>query len=79
MGSISDAAKSGSTRDVLVAMRDKIAHDLDNDVQARDLASLTKRLMEITREIELIDAADEGDDVSDAAATADEAWAPTDS
>lgn len=71
---IADAAASGSRRDLLVAMRDKIAEDLDAGVPARDLASLTRRLLEITKEIEAIDAADRGDAVGTAAATNDEPW-----
>lgn len=72
--SISKAASEGTERDLLVAMRDKIATDLDEGVPPRDLASLTKRLMEITREIKAIDAAENGDDVGNAADTADEPW-----
>jgi hypothetical protein len=71
---IREAASTGSQRDLLVAMRDKIATELDGDVPARDLASLTKRLMEITREVEAIDAETKGDDVGNAASTPDEPW-----
>lgn len=71
---IAEAAANGSERDLLVAMRDAIAADLDEGVPSRDLASLTKRLMEITREIKAIDAAESGDDVGNAADTADEPW-----
>jgi hypothetical protein len=54
---IAQAASSGSTRDVLVASRDRIARALDDpNIAARDLASNSKRLMEIIREIEAIDA-----------------------
>jgi hypothetical protein len=70
--SISAAAASGSRRDLLVAMRDKIARDLDDGVPARELASLTRRLLEIAKDIEAIDAAEDGDDVGEAAATPDE-------
>jgi hypothetical protein len=69
--SIAEAAAHGTQRDLLVAMRDRIAADLDEGVPARDLASLTKRLMEITREIATIDAQEKGDAVGDAAATPD--------
>lgn len=68
---IADAAKDGSTRDVLVASRDRIARALDDpNIAARDLASNSKRLMEIIREIEAIDAREEhdggaGDEVED--------------
>lgn len=71
---IAEAAAKGSERDLLVAMRDQIATELDNGVPPRDLASLTKRLMEITREIKAIDASENGDDVGNAADTADEPW-----
>lgn len=72
--SIRDAAASGDRRMLLVAMRDKIAGDLDEGVPPRDLASLTRRLLEITREIEAIDAAGNGDAVASAASTEDEPW-----
>ena len=70
---IAEAASSGSTRDVLVASRDRIARALDDpNMSGRDLASNTKRLMEIVREIEAIDAraAEDGEagaDVQDGA------------
>ena len=60
---IAEAAASGSTRDVLVASRDRIAKALDDpNIAARDLASNSKRLMELIREIEALDArlAEEG-------------------
>lgn len=71
--SISAAAK-GSSKDLLSAMRDLVAKQLDDGVPPRDLASLTKRLMEITREIEALDAASDGDGVGRAAKVADAAW-----
>lgn len=55
--SVTDAAKFGTTRELLVATRDRIATAVENpNTAARDLASLTKRLMETQREIEAIDA-----------------------
>ncbi len=54
---VTQAAKQGSTRDLLVTMRDRVAKDVENEnTPARDLAALTKRLMEIVRDIEAIDA-----------------------
>ena len=73
-GTVSAAAASGSRRDVLVALRDLTARSLDEGVPPRDLASLTRRLLEITKEIEAIDAASSGDSVGKAAATPDESW-----
>ena len=75
--SVKSAADSGSRRDLLVALRDRIALDIDAGVPARDLASLSLRLLAITAEIAEIDAAEEGDDVADAASTPDETWPAT--
>lgn len=54
---ITEAAKSGTSRELLAATRDRIAVAVENpNTPARDLAALTKRLMETVREIEAIDA-----------------------
>jgi len=71
------SAAAGPRRDLLVALRDNIATQIDAGVPARDLASLSLRLLAITREIEEIDAATEGDDVGNAADTPDETWTPS--
>lgn len=68
------AAAGKSRRDLLVALRDKIAGELDEGVPARDLASLSLRLVNLTEQIAEIDAEEKGDDVGDAAATPDEPW-----
>lgn len=68
------AAAAGSSRDLLVALRDQIAEQVDEGVPPRDLASLSRRLMEIRREIEEIDAQEQEDGVGAAAATPDERW-----
>lgn len=67
---VRDAAKGGDRRELLVAMRDRIADAVTNtECPPRDLASLTKRLQDIARDIETIDAqrsedaAGEGGDV----------------
>ena len=55
--SVTEAAESGTTRELLAATRDRIALAVeDKNTAARDLASLTKRLMETVRDIEAIDA-----------------------
>lgn len=72
--SVKDAATSGDHRALLVAMRDRIAATVsDPKCPPRDLASLTRRLQDIAREIEQIDlrAKEDGDDGS---ASPDEAW-----
>ena len=65
--SVTQAAESGSARELLVAMRARIAKAVeDPNTPARDLAALTKRLIEVVRDIEAIDARDEdGDDGSE--------------
>lgn len=70
-GAVSRAA-AGSRRELLEALRDKIAADIDKGVPARDLASLSRRLMDISAELESLD--DDQDDISHAAATPDEDW-----
>lgn len=53
---VAQAAK-GSQRELLVAMRDRIATAVTSvDCPPRDLAALTKRLADIAKEIEAIDA-----------------------
>lgn len=53
---VAEAAKKGTQRELLVAMRDRIAETLTRDCQPRDMAALTKRLQDIVRDIELLDA-----------------------
>lgn len=57
--SILEAARSGDKRALLVAMRDHLAWVLDDDVSPRDLAALTRRLLEVVKEIAALDARDE--------------------
>jgi hypothetical protein len=63
--SVAQAAASGNHRALLVAMRERIAQAVsDPDCPPRDLAALTRRLQDIAKEIEGIDARakEEGDD-----------------
>jgi hypothetical protein len=67
---VTQAAAVGTTRELLVATRDRIAVAVeDPNTAARDLASLTKRLMETVRDIEAIDARDEQEAVKGAEVT----------
>jgi hypothetical protein len=73
--SISEAASEGTRRDLLVALRDRLAVTMENQtIPGRDLSALSNRLLEIVNEIEAIDAQGGGDDVGNAAATPDERW-----
>lgn len=67
-------ASVGSRRLLLEALRDRIAADIDAGVAARDLASLSKRLLDISKELDDLAAAEDGDEISEAAATPDEPW-----
>lgn len=72
---VSQAAAAGDRRALLVAMRDRVARSVESDgTSARDLAALTRRLIEIDDLILAIDAAHRRDPVSEAAATPDEGW-----
>lgn len=74
---VSSAASDGDRLDLLLAMRDRVATAVEHkDTPARDLAALTRRLMEIAKEIEILEAAaaeeaadaDVGDEAFDEAA-----------
>ena len=72
--SITQAADAGTTRELLVAMRTRIAKAVENEnTPARDLAALTKRLVEVVRDIEAIDAREE-QEAARGGPTHDEAW-----
>ncbi len=54
--SVTEAADRGTTRELLVAMRARIAKAVeDPNTPAQALAALTKRLVEVVRDIEAID------------------------
>lgn len=54
---VTQAAKAGTPRELLTAMRDRIAQAVEDEkTSPRDLAALTRRLTEVVREIEQIDA-----------------------
>lgn len=60
--SVAQAAQDGDRRELLVAMRDRIAATVaDPDCPPRDLASLTRRLQDIAKEIDQIDLASVGE------------------
>lgn len=72
---ITEAAADGDARALLVAMQTRIAKAIDNpNCPPRDLAALTRRLHEITRDIEAIDAAAEEEGGSGSEPVPDEAW-----
>lgn len=61
--SVTKAADDGNRRELLVAMRSRVAQAVEDvNTPARDLAALTRRLLEIAKEIEAIDSAAEQED-----------------
>lgn len=77
MGNVASAASSGTRRDLLEAMRDRVAVAVDSpETPARDLAALTRRLMDIAKELEALDAAEAEDDIGSATIIDDEDFDP---
>ena len=75
--SVADAAAGGDHRELLVAMRERIAKTVsDPDCPPRDLASLTRRLQDIAKEIEAIDLRAKEEALEDGV-TDDEEWDET--
>lgn len=67
---VTEAATGGSQRELLEAMRDRIAIAVEDvTTPARDLAALTKRLADVAREIEALEAR-ELEEVGESARTA---------
>ena len=54
MADLIKAARSGSRRDTLEALRDKIAASIQDCESGRDVAALSKRLMEVMGEIDAL-------------------------
>lgn len=59
MTNLVDAAKSGDKRATLIALRDILAKTIQECDSGRDMASNTKRLMEVMAEIEALPDPDE--------------------
>jgi len=70
-GPVETAASEGR-RELLEALRNRIATELDSDCPARDLASLSKRLVDIAEQLESL--SDVADVIALAAATPDSRW-----
>ena len=52
MDNLVNATKSGDRRRTLIALRDRIAATIDSCESGRDMAALSKRLMEVMDEID---------------------------
>lgn len=74
--SVADAVAHGTVRDQLDAMRVRIASAIDApDIRGADLAALSRRLHELTKEIAAIDAS-EAEEEGDEGVSDDEEWSP---
>ncbi len=72
---IADAAAGGDQKELLVALRERVAKTVDDpNCPPRDLAALTRRLQEISRDIEAIEAREKQEAAEDAHGKPDEAW-----
>ena len=73
--SITEAAANGTHRELLVAMRDRIAKAVeDPKCPPRDLASLSRRLHELSKDIEQHDALEAEEVAGSGGQVADEAF-----
>lgn len=54
MTNLVDAAKSGNKRETLIALRDILAKTIQECESGRDMASNSKRLMEVMTEIDAL-------------------------
>jgi hypothetical protein len=73
--SVAQAAATGSYRDLLVAMRERIARTVSSpDCPPRDLASLTRRLNDIAKEIDALDLRAKQEAAEGGSGNADETW-----
>lgn len=71
---VSQAANGGDRRELLVALRSRVAKAVENpETPARDLAALTRRLQEIAKEIDAIDL-QSSEEQSVVASTDDDTW-----
>ena len=73
---VTSAAQNGTQKDSLVALRDRIAKAIDDPATpARDLTSLSKRLLDVNKELSLIESAEKEEQEALEHDTSDEEWA----
>ena len=52
--SVQEAVQTGDRRQILVALREKLAIEIDECSYGRDVAQLTRRLMEVCAELDAL-------------------------
>lgn len=65
MADLVSAARSGNRRDTLEALRDKIASSIQDCESGRDVAALSKRLMEVMGELDALPRPSDGDGLAE--------------
>lgn len=69
MADLVSAARSGNRRETLEALRDKIASSIQDCESGRDVAALSKRLMEVMGELDALPKPSDGDELEELQAT----------
>lgn len=73
--SVTEAAASGDPKQLLLALRERVAKTVeDPNCPPRDLAALSRRLQEINRDIEAIEAREKQEAAEDVSGHPDETW-----
>jgi hypothetical protein len=73
--SVTEAAALNDHRQLLVALRDRLAQSVaSTSVNPVALAALSRQMVLISKELAVLEAREDGDPVGDAARTPDEAW-----
>ena len=65
MANLMDAARSGDRRATLEALRDKLAGSIQDCESGRDVAALSKRLMEVMGELDALPRPSDGDELEE--------------
>lgn len=72
---VAQAVKDGSSKDVLMTLRARIAQTIDDPgTPPRDLAALSRRLVDIDKELRSMDVAEREEMVQGGEAAGDEEW-----
>nr|DAS24119.1 MAG TPA: hypothetical protein [Caudoviricetes sp.] len=72
---VSQAVKEGTSRDVLTTLRARIAQTIDDPgTPPRDLAALSRRLVDIDKELRAMDAVEREEAIQGGEATGDGDW-----
>lgn len=65
MADLVSAARSGNRRETLEALRDKIASSIQDCESGRDVAALSKRLMEVMVELDALPKPSDADELEE--------------